>query len=123
MHDDALHRDAQPRCQTKMTDPRKDVAPPANALWGGRFAGGLAEIMERINASIDFDKRLYAEDIAGSKAPCAMPGERKVLGPEDGEAIVRGLEQILGEIEAGRFEFRRDREDIHMNVEARLAEI
>src|ERR1700751_3238726 len=95
----------------------------ANPLWGGLFAGGPAEIMRRINASIDFDKRLYAEDIAGSKAHCAMLVERKILGPEDGEAIVRGLEQILGEIEAGRFEFRRDREDIHMNVEARLAEI
>jgi argininosuccinate lyase len=101
----------------------KSAAPAANALWGGRFAGGLAEIMERINASIDFDKRLYAEDIAGSTAHCAMLVQQKILTPQDGEAIAAGLEQILGEIEAGRFVFRRDQEDIHMNVEARLAEI
>jgi argininosuccinate lyase len=94
-----------------------------NALWGGRFAGGPAEIMERINASIDFDKRLYAEDIAGSTAHCAMLVRQKILSPEDGEAIAGGLGQILAEIEGGRFTFRRDREDIHMNVEARLAEI
>jgi argininosuccinate lyase len=104
-----------------------DQAPPAagaaNALWGGRFAGGPAEIMERINASIDFDKRLYAEDIAGSVAHCAMLVRQNILGKEDGEAIAAGLGQILAEIEGGRFTFRRDREDIHMNVEARLAEI
>jgi argininosuccinate lyase len=94
-----------------------------NALWGGRFAGGPAEIMERINASIDFDKRLYAEDIAGSTAHCAMLVRQKILSPEDGEAIAAGLGQILGEIEGEQFTFRRDREDIHMNVEARLAEI
>jgi argininosuccinate lyase len=95
----------------------------ANTLWGGRFAGGPAEIMERINASIDFDKRLYAEDIAGSTAHCAMLVRQNILTPEDGEAITQGLGQILAEIEGGRFAFRRDREDIHMNVEARLAEI
>jgi argininosuccinate lyase len=95
----------------------------ANTLWGGRFAGGPAEIMERINASIDFDKRLYAEDIAGSTAHCAMLVRQNILTPEDGEAITQGLGQILAEIEGGRFAFRRDREDIHMNIEARLAEI
>lgn len=95
----------------------------ANALWGGRFAGGPAEIMERINASIDFDKRLYAEDIAGSKAHCAMLVRQKILAPEDGEAINAGLETIRQEIAAGNFAFRRDREDIHMNIEARLADL
>jgi argininosuccinate lyase len=108
-----------------MTKSSKHEPAPAaaNALWGGRFAGGPAEIMERINASIDFDKRLYAEDIAGSTAHCAMLVRQKILSPEDGEAIAGGLGQILAEIEGGRFTFRRDREDIHMNVEARLAEI
>jgi argininosuccinate lyase len=101
----------------------KPTAPVANALWGGRFAGGPAEIMERINASIDFDKRLYAEDIAGSKAHCAMLVRQDILTAQDGQAIAAGLEQILGEIESGGFTFRRDLEDIHMNVEARLAEI
>jgi argininosuccinate lyase len=105
-----------------MTDPSQSPT-AANALWGGRFAGGPAEIMERINASIDFDKRLYAEDIAGSKAHCAMLVRQDILTAQDGEAIAAGLEQILGEIEAGRFTFRREHEDIHMNVEARLAEI
>src|ERR1700758_1846423 len=94
-----------------------------NSLWGGRFAGGPAEIMRRINASIDFDKRLYAEDIAGSKAHCAMLVAQRILAPEDGAAITRGLEQIRVEIDAGDFVFREENEDIHLNVEARLAEL
>ena len=79
--------------------------------------------MRRINASIDFDKRLYAEDIAGSQAHCAMLVAQNVLSPEDGAAIARGLEQIRGEIEAGGFVFREEQEDIHLNIEARLAEL
>jgi argininosuccinate lyase len=102
-----------------MTGPSK----PANSLWGGRFAGGPAEIMRRINASIDFDKRLYAEDIAGSKAHCAMLVAQNILSPEDGAAITAGLEQIGSEIEGGNFEFSSEHEDIHMNIEARLAEL
>ncbi len=96
---------------------------PANSLWGGRFAGGPAEIMRRINASIDFDKRLYAEDIAGSKAHCAMLVAQNILSPEDGAAIAAGLEQIRSEIESGSFVFSAENEDIHMNIEARLAEL
>jgi argininosuccinate lyase len=95
----------------------------AHSLWGGRFEGGRAEIMRRINASIDFDKRLYAEDIAGSKAHCAMLVAQNILSPEDGAAITAGLEQIKTEIESGSFAFSADREDIHMNIEARLAEL
>jgi argininosuccinate lyase len=97
--------------------------PPANSLWGGRFTGGPAEIMRRINASIDFDKRLYAEDIAGSKAHCAMLVAQSILSPEDGAAITAGLDQINSEIESGGFAFSAEREDIHMNIEARLAEL
>jgi argininosuccinate lyase len=100
-----------------------DAPKPANSLWGGRFAGGPAEIMRRINASIDFDKRLYAEDIAGSKAHCAMLVGQDILSPEDGAAITAGLEQIKSEIESGTFVFSAEREDIHMNIEARLAEL
>jgi argininosuccinate lyase len=96
---------------------------PANSLWGGRFTGGPAEIMRRINASIDFDKRLYAEDIAGSKAHCAMLVAQNILSPEDGAAITAGLEQIRSEIERGSFVFSAEHEDIHMNIEARLAEL
>ncbi|HEU0155200.1 MAG TPA: argininosuccinate lyase [Stellaceae bacterium] len=110
-----------------MTGERKRVdaagSGAVNSLWGGRFAGGPAEIMRRINASIDFDKRLYAEDIAGSTAHCAMLVAQKILSPQDGAAIVAGLDQIRSEIEAGRFVFSAEREDIHMNIEARLTEL
>jgi argininosuccinate lyase len=98
-------------------------APAANAAWGGRFAGGPAEIMQRINVSIDLDKRLYAQDIAGSEAHSAMLVQRKILSPEDGQAIADGLARIRGEIEAGDFPFRAEHEDIHLNIEARLAEL
>ena len=102
-----------------------DVSPglPTNSLWGGRFTSGPAEIMRRINASIDFDKRLYAEDIAASKVHCAMLVAQSILSPEDGAAISAGLEQIKSEIESGSFAFSAEREDIHMNIEARLAEL
>jgi argininosuccinate lyase len=92
-------------------------------MWGGRFAGGPAAIMRRINASIDFDKRLYAEDIAGSLAHCAMLVAQRIVAPEDGAAIADGLERIRAEIDAGAFPFSEAREDIHLNIEARLAEL
>jgi argininosuccinate lyase len=92
-------------------------------MWGGRFAGGPAAIMRRINASIDFDRRLYAEDIAGSQAHCAMLVAQQILSPEDGAAIAQGLEQIRGEIDSGGFIFRDEHEDIHLNIEARLSEL
>jgi argininosuccinate lyase len=95
----------------------------ANEQWGGRFTGGPAEIMRRINASIDIDQRLWAEDIAGSKAHCAMLVAQNILSPQDGAAIAAGLEQIRAEIEGGRFAFSEAHEDIHLNVEARLAEL
>jgi argininosuccinate lyase len=106
-----------------MTGTKKPTEGPANALWGGRFAGGPAEIMRRINASIDFDQRLWAEDIAGSKAHCAMLVAQNILSPQDGAAIAAGLDQIRAAIESGRFVFSDAHEDIHMNVEARLAEL
>ena len=95
----------------------------ANPQWGGRFAAGPAEIMRRINASIDVDRRLWAEDIAGSQAHCDMLVAQHILSPEDGAAITRGLAQIRTEIEAGHFVFSDVNEDIHMNVEARLADL
>jgi argininosuccinate lyase len=94
-----------------------------NTMWGGRFAGGPAAIMRRINASIDFDRRLYAEDIAGSKAHCAMLVAQRILSPEDGAAITAGLDKIQAEIDAGSFVFKEELEDIHFNVEARLTEL
>ncbi|MFM9845144.1 MAG: argininosuccinate lyase [Dongiaceae bacterium] len=105
------------------SDPKTKPAADANSMWGGRFAAGPAAIMERINASIDFDKRLFAQDIAGSKAHAAMLTRQGILRAEDGAAIERGLDQILQEIEGGKFTFKTALEDIHMNVEARLKEI
>ena len=104
--------------------PASGVAPaPPNPLWGGRFAGGPAAIMRRINASIDVDQRLYAEDIAGSQAHCAMLVAQRILSAQDGAAISEGLERIRAEIDAGEFVFSEEREDIHLNIEARLAEL
>ncbi|MFD2236685.1 argininosuccinate lyase [Aureimonas populi] len=94
-----------------------------NEMWGGRFASGPDAIMEAINASIDFDKRLYEEDIAGSLAHAEMLAGVGILSGDDAAKIRQGLETIRRDIAEGRFEFRRDREDIHMNVEARLAEL
>ncbi len=91
-------------------------------MWGGRYAAGPAEIMERINASIDFDRRLYAQDIAGSKAHCRMLVDRAIISADDGNAILTGLDAILKDIEAGNFAFKTALEDIHMNIEAALAE-
>jgi len=96
---------------------------PANAAWGGRFAGGPSEIMQRINVSLDVDKRLYAQDIAGSAAHCAMLVRQGIIAKEDGERIARGLAQIRDEIDAGKFPFDAAHEDIHLNIEARLAKI
>ncbi len=95
----------------------------SNAMWGGRFALGPAEIMEEINASIDFDCKLAAQDIAGSEAHLAMLARQGVVDAADAEAIARGLAQIKGEIEAGTFVYSRALEDIHMNIESRLADI
>ena len=92
----------------------------ANPMWGGRFAAGPDALMEAINASIDFDKRLYAHDIAGSKAHCTMLVAQGILGAADGAAILGGLDTIREEIERGAFVFDAGLEDIHMNVEARL---
>ena len=106
-----------------MTRQDETNQPGASSIWGGRFAAGPAAVMTRINASIDFDRRLYAQDIRGSKAHCAMLVAQGILGHADGQAIMAGLERIRQEIEDGRFVFRTDLEDIHMNVESRLAEI
>ena len=94
-----------------------------NKMWGGRFSDGPAQIMEEINASIGFDKRLYAKDIEGSKAHCAMLAKTAIITDQDARKIAEGLDTILLEIENGEFEFSRQLEDIHMNIEARLAKL
>ncbi len=95
----------------------------SNKMWGGRFESAPAAIMEEINASIDFDKRLWRQDIRGSKAHAAMLGATGILTKDDVAAITRGLDQVAGEIESGTFTFSRALEDIHMNIESRLKEI
>ena len=92
-------------------------------MWGGRFAAGPDAIMQAINASIGFDQRLYAQDIAGSRAHAAMLAACGILTHRDAEAIGEGLLTVLSEIESGQFTFRTDLEDIHLNVESRLTEI
>ena len=98
-------------------------ARPTNPNWGGRFNEGPSEIMERINASIAFDQRLYAQDITASKAHAQMLAAQGIISDEDGQAITQGLDTILREIESGSFQFSAALEDIHMNVEARLREL
>jgi len=90
----------------------------ANSMWGGRFAGGVDAIMEAINASIGFDRRLFAQDIAGSRAHAAMLAAQGIITGADQAAIDAGLAQVKAEIEAGDFPFRTALEDIHMNIEA-----
>ncbi|MCG6904567.1 MAG: argininosuccinate lyase [Rhodobacter sp.] len=103
-----------------MTDDSQNVQ---NTMWGGRFAAGPDAIMEAINASIGFDKRLAAQDIAGSRAHAAMLAATGIITDSDAEAIREGLLTVLSEIETGTFQFSTALEDIHMNVEARLKEI
>ena len=95
----------------------------SNAMWGGRFSAGPDAIMEAINASIGFDKRMAAQDVAGSRAHAAMLAAQGIISSSDAEAIGEGLLTVLSEIEGGTFPFRTDLEDIHMNIEARLTEI
>ena len=95
----------------------------ANTMWGGRFAAGPDAIMEAINASIGFDRRLARQDIEGSRAHAAMLAATGIVEPSDAEAIREGLLTVLSEIEGGSFQFSTALEDIHMNVEARLKEL
>ncbi len=101
--------------------PESDSANAPNRMWGGRFEASPDEVMEAINASIDFDRRLYAEDIAGSIAHVTMLAKQGIVSRDDAAAIADGLRRVQAEIEAGGFPFDRALEDIHMNIEARLA--
>ena len=108
-----------------MTDIRSEDknSSDTNALWGGRFEGGTSDIMQRVNASIFFDRRLYRHDIAGSRAHCTMLVAQGILTEADGLVILKGLDQVEREIAEGNFEYNAAKEDIHMHVEARLNEI
>jgi argininosuccinate lyase len=92
-------------------------------MWGGRFAATPSEIMDEINCSLDIDRRMAEEDIAGSRAHADMLAEMGIISEDDNEAIQSGLDGVLGELRDGSFPYRRELEDIHMNVEARLKEL
>ncbi|MGJ8562234.1 MAG: argininosuccinate lyase [Alphaproteobacteria bacterium] len=89
-------------------------------MWGGRFSAEPGELMQAINVSIDFDKRLAAQDIRGSKAHAAMLAAQGIISHEDHAGIDGGLDEILVELQDGTFPFSRELEDIHLNVESRL---
>jgi argininosuccinate lyase len=95
----------------------------SNKMWGGRFGESPDAVMEEINASIGFDRHLYRQDIAASKAHAAMLAKQGIISTHDAASIAQGLDTILSEIETGAFSFNRALEDIHMNVESRLAEV
>lgn len=92
-------------------------------MWGGRFSAEPAQIMQAINVSIATDRRLWSQDLAGSRAHCRMLADQGIVSPADADLILGGLDQIEAEIREGAFPFRERFEDIHMNVEARLAEL
>ena len=110
----------------KASEPKaknKQAGTDSSTIWGGRFDAGPSSLMEAINASIDFDKRLYGQDIAGSKAHAQMLVAQGILSESDGQEIQAGLDTIEKEIESGAFEFSAALEDIHMNVENRLSQL
>ena len=92
-------------------------------MWGGRFGEGTGALMEAYSESVSYDRRMYRQDIAGSKAHARMLGKRGILTAEESERIVAGLDQVLDEIESGAFPWRAELEDVHMNVEQRLTEL
>jgi argininosuccinate lyase len=95
----------------------------SNKMWGGRFSAQPDAVMAEINASIDVDRKLFRQDIAASKAHAEMLAKQGIISAQDAKKIVHGLDTILSEIAAGKFKFKRALEDIHMNVEARLADL
>src|SRR4051812_42393654 len=105
------------------TRPLMANKPPGQRTWGGRFGSGPDPLMTRINASIGFDKRLWREDIAASKAHAAMLRDQGIIAETDAAAILEGLDQIAGEYERDGVPERAELEDIHMTVEHRLGEL
>ncbi len=92
-------------------------------MWGGRFDGGPSEAMQAINVSLEIDRRMAMEDLAASRAHAEMLAARGIIAAEDSASILKGLETVKSEIEAGVFPYREAFEDIHMNIEARLTEL
>jgi argininosuccinate lyase len=115
--------DADSRSPEGVSGQNKGQTQTGQSMWGGRFERKPAELMQAINVSIGFDRRLWAQDLAGSKAHAAMLGAQGIISSEDAVKIADGLAEIEREMVEGRFPFRDEYEDIHMNVEARLAEL
>ncbi|MCK0069151.1 argininosuccinate lyase [Kordiimonas sp. 5E331] len=109
--------------QNSAMEQKKHTSGDGQSMWGGRFGGGPSAIMQEINESISFDRRLYREDIAGSKAHSDMLAKQGIITAEDRDAIHKGLDQVEREIEAGHMTFDPALEDIHMHVESRLREL
>ena len=109
-----------------MSDSKKDQTSSnestGNAMWGGRFEEATDAFVERFNASVNFDKRLYQQDIRGSIAHARMLAKTGVLSTDEVEKIITGLESVQNSIEAGQFAWRQSREDVHMNIEAALTD-
>ncbi|MEA5089528.1 argininosuccinate lyase [Solidesulfovibrio sp.] len=95
----------------------------SSKMWGGRFGEGTGALMEAYSESVSYDRRMYRQDVAGSKAHARMLAKRGVLASDEAERIVAGLDQVLDEIEVGAFPWRVEFEDVHMNVEQRLTEL
>ena len=106
-----------------MTDEKTKPPAQSNSMWGGRFDTGPDAVMEAINASVAFDQRMYAQDIAASIAHARMLGAQGIISSIDSDSIISGLQDIQEEIEKGEFVFSRALEDIHMNVESRLSDL
>ena len=102
---------------------KKNINKTSNKMWGGRFNNACDSLMQQINQSITFDKRLYQQDIAGSIAHCKMLAKVKIISTKEKDSIIQGLQQILQEINNGEFNFSIELEDIHLNIESRLKEI
>ena len=96
------------------------MAKRKHVTWGGRFASGPNELMQRFSESVSFDKRLAPFDIAGSKAHSAMLAKVGILKSSERDAIHRGLDAIAREVAAGKFRWRTELEDVHMNIEQAL---
>ena len=106
-----------------MTDKDTTNQDGKSSIWGGRFSSGPSQLMQDINASIDYDKRLFRQDIAGSRAHASMLAACGIISDADRDAIHGGLDTVATEIAAGEFTFSAALEDIHMNIESRLAEL
>ena len=105
-----------------MTPVRESQNSP-HPVWGGRFTSRPDKLMETINSSVEFDKRLYAQDIAGSIAHCQMLVKQEIVDKKTGAAIIAGLKKIKTEIDENKFNFKSSLEDIHLNIEKRLMEL